>query len=1000
MQAELWNCQECQQEYNLTERLPKKLSLNSDQTLCLVCLRDLLNKKNPTSSSTVSELSAPDSFPIDEIILAALRNKLNKVPDNCKQHSKPINYVCLKDESIACETCCKDCFRKKHKVKEISKVKKEAGKKREELRSLLEVYETSKKNFSDAANNEKETISTQVEQMFNSFRKKLDLKQKEFQKDIERFFNEGNEGATINHAFEEYDEIQERKIKNHIEILDSEVLDSKFFEALKHRFPNFFVTSRVAHLSSVIALFDDHLEDIEKNFRKHLETIKDFSFEGALKSLEKESGAGINVEEEFSKRVKASPEEFIPNGIRSDGESTTEMKIETPPSEETYDDVKTEAHQIKEYGDVEEIFGEIYSDIERVKSLFDAKMVEDRLVLETKNQTQKKNSKRKGTMEIETELEKGVFYDETKLKSLTKLELNFKKTKNQTEAIEGLDYIWNDFDNLIDLKLIISDKRNTKKILNNLIENDVWATEKIQNFVIELIECEITDDILIKFFKEAIPKMTNVKTLEIELERTTVTDKALQGFVKFCLPKLPRLEQFKLFVDETKIADEGLIELFSGLNKVQKLTGISLGLDYTKITDKSLNAFAKCVAPKFQNLKNFDMSFAWTAIGDEGMNNLCTSLKDKVKEITSFVLDVGESEVTDEGLEVLATQLLPQMQALETLELFINDIDIKDNIIKKIANALNQISSIKDICLELCGIKFTGEGLEAIGKLGLANKPALESLRIFIANTPLVNNEIINFFHTICYVVQSLKTFSLCLSKLPLEDVTLIVFSKVLLERMQNLESFSLQLGGTKITNDGLSLFSSGLSKVCKNMKSFELYIDTTRITDSGLDLMAEKVLPEMNKLESLALYFTHLQVTDVGIGRILSCLPGLSPRLKTLDISLYDTKITNDSLKTISETFSGNGPCALENLKIYLGQNSHISGPGFEKLFIENSFLLKKLKHLTLNIENTKIPQTSLRKFKQFLQENPTNLQELLIDSDSNSKVESLVNQIVEIIS
>ncbi|RYZ79260.1 MAG: hypothetical protein EOP04_28115, partial [Proteobacteria bacterium] len=159
---------------------------------------------------------------------------------------------------------------------------------------------------------------------------------------------------------------------------------------------------------------------------------------------------------------------------------------------------------------------------------------------------------------------------EAELKKLTKLELNVKKSKNQIEAIEGLDYIWTDFDNLIDLKLIISDKRHTKKILTNLIENDVWASEKIQNFVIELIECEVTDDMLVKFFKEVIPKMVNIRTLEIELERTTITDKTLHGFVKFCLPKLLRLEQFKLFVDETKVSDDGLIALFSGLSKAQK----------------------------------------------------------------------------------------------------------------------------------------------------------------------------------------------------------------------------------------------------------------------------------------------------------------------------------------------------------------------------------------------------------------------------------------------
>ena len=946
MQTELWNCEECQQEYNLSERIPKKLSLDSEKTLCLVCLKEYLNKKNPTSSS-VLDITPPDSFPSDQVILIALQNRLQGAPNSCSKHLKPIHYICLKDESTACEACYKDCAKRKHKIKEITKVKKEAAKKKEELVHLLDIYGASKRSLIDIVSNEKEAISTQVEQIFNSFRKRLELKQKEFEKDIEKFFNE--QDAYANQVLLEQDKAQKKQIRANIEILDSDTFNSKYFKALKQKFPNFLLPNKIKSLQSVIPLYDDHLEEIDKNFKKYLETIKPFSFEEVIESLEEEK-------------------------------PLVEMQVEDATAEDSQG-------QEEEYGDAHEMFEEIDSDIERVKSLFHAEMVEDRLVLELRDNLEKKPE---------------ILFDEKRLKALTKLELNITRSENQTEVIEGLDFIWNDFDNVVDLKVMITDRGNAKKILAQMVENDAWATEKIESFVIELIECDITDHNLNKLFTETLPKMANIKTLEIELEHTGITDKSLQSFVESSLPQLAKLEELKLFADDTKITDKGVTTLFSGLNKVQKLTGISLGLDSTRITDKSLNEFAKSVAPKFQGLKSFDLSFVSTSISDEGIQTLFTSLKGKVDDITSFVLDLGESEVTDEGLEVFATQLLPEMRSLETLELFLNDNNIKDQLIQKTALALVNAPFIKKICLELCGLQLSGECLEAIAEFALKNKPALESLRLFIANTPLTNVELTNFFHKIYPCVEKLKTFSLCLSKLPsLDDATLIVFSKVLLEKMPNLESFSLQVGGTKVSNEGLNLFSSSLSKVTKNMKFFELYIDSTRVTDTGLKILAEKVLPDMSKLESLSLYFTHLQVTDVGIGRILNSLPRLIRHLKSLDLSLYDTKITNESLKVLSDNYLGNKPC-LETLKLYFGQNQHISGTGFEKLFVNNSFMLKRLKHLTLNIEHTRISQSSLKKLKDFIQQNPSNLQELFIEiePDCNSRTQSVVDQIMNLIS
>ena len=150
-----------------------------------------------------------------------------------------------------------------------------------------------------------------------------------------------------------------------------------------------------------------------------------------------------------------------------------------------------------------------------------------------------------------------------------------------------------------------------------MITHNFWATHKLSLFELNLKDCNVEDDTVIKVLDESVLKMTELRHIYLRLGHTKITDLSLKAFTNNILPILKKTESFGLDMHDTKITDLSVAHLFT---KMKKIAGhikiLGMGLSNTQVTDASLEILAKQVVPMMGALQSFQLILHHTKVTD------------------------------------------------------------------------------------------------------------------------------------------------------------------------------------------------------------------------------------------------------------------------------------------------------------------------------------------------------------------------------------------------
>jgi len=945
MQTNLRNCLCCEQEFHPITHIPRILP-TCGHTFCTQCLNIILNggricpfDLEPTPDVQVKDLQ------INTTVLAALP-RLLPFQDLCPRHQKPQDLICLSEYQKRCIDCKEECLYRRHNIRILRDVEGEADEKKRVLQSFAEDFDSEYEIIDTLLHEQEEALLKEVDSHFEIFQAEIEKTKNHIRSAVKRYFEVQRKIAdeSYNH------DIQLKNQANHlIKTLNEKTFNQGFFNALRTHIGGLVISSQKPRIAAAINVLDNHTEAIRIELMAFLDRIPTL-----LKT--KDHTDDLKVEE---------------NGVTGSLNSMQNHSIEEDEmEEEIMPRVETEEDYLKAI------------------SLFYAEIKEDnRLVLSFKNQ------------QIDTE---NPLNDREKLKTINKVTLNLNKSKEWKEAIECLQWIWNKLGKVQDLKIDLSFKTHAKEIIEALSEqNDIWATTDLLEFTLDLSSSRVEDKHVIQLYEKAIWKMSNVERLEIVLEKTRITNTSVKEFAENTLPNLASLTDFRLYVDYTKVSDDALEKLLTGLHKRKRnLTGLALGFDDTAVTDKTIENIAQSISPLAIGLRKFDLSANNIHVSDDGLKILSEAFDSQLSKLKEFTLDLGCTKVSNEGLKFFVQSTLPKMISLEVFELFLNEQKkITNKIIKPLAKSLHPLMNLKKICLELGGTEINGKTLVALEQSTLKNKPALETFELYVAETQIKDIDINHFFTKIGedQTFQNLQKLSFCFSQLNVTDKSCELLAKAIQPCMNNLQILHLQLGKTKIADLGLISLSNGLHQTLQKTKltELQLYLDSTEITDKGLKIFSNEVVRSLVGINSFELYLTLLKgVTDQGVEALFTELSTVVGSLRKIDISLYETRVTDGCMKALSKTLWSVKP-NFESFALSIGKNKNITDESLEWCLCNFAPILHNLKSLMLNIEGTKISEKGVRLLRQYLQKVPSALEKLEIEVGEDRNLQKIVQDL-----
>lgn len=179
-------CSICEENYDPGTRDP--LMLPCGHTFCSVCLKNLLSTSMlfcPEDRSQISIVSLSD-LPKNFSLLRML-NKNNAKSDSnmCKDHKKPLEFICLLDKAKVCANCALFGRHRGHEIKPIEEIVNDIASKAELLMEMLQLIEQSQTTVMgdniksrmdqlyDRYCEKKTQLEAEIREGFNSLRKRL-----------------------------------------------------------------------------------------------------------------------------------------------------------------------------------------------------------------------------------------------------------------------------------------------------------------------------------------------------------------------------------------------------------------------------------------------------------------------------------------------------------------------------------------------------------------------------------------------------------------------------------------------------------------------------------------------------------------------------------------------------------------------------------------------------------------------------------------------------------
>lgn len=598
MEMESLKCPVCINLYDRKSYVPKILPCN--HTLCSVCLEKMIvsRPKCPLDNTNFPDShKSVNSFNTNLIVLQVIEESQLKNNENCKQHQRPMEFVCLTCNNQICDFCAIFTDHKTHNITPKNELSEKAGKKMLELNSTLQTLCTQYQRLLSESEEIKHARTNEVKEKFDRLRLFLDQKEKEVCLEIEEYATTSRNETQSLQA--DYTEIRD-SLTSQISVLKS--LQTNSNEYLKA------LTDGKA-IDLALGAFQSYVSIVSKNKEFNIQIEKRINgLEQSITSVFQQQPPSTSINQ-ANLREKS---EETPESVGTSYSQTiygSDFQI----SSGTLKNVSTLELRFKELKDGDSCLTEFWA--QNVWANTHIKQL--RLYL----------------YQFVT-LRDGFFFNKMgealgKMKNLTSIDLRFGyQVRIENQALSALFESLSSVPTLQDLALDMYDhsfnnphvewlasslqkitsfqklaiKSNwcpgfNDEALKFLAEHLLLKTNKLKQLYLEFPGSSVSDEGIKHLCKGLNQNAANLETLTLYFYKASgkVSDISIEAITENVISKAIKLEEFKLNVVDYRgepysntFTDSSVQKLFTELgNKAKNLKTLTVGLVAIKLTDKS-----------------------------------------------------------------------------------------------------------------------------------------------------------------------------------------------------------------------------------------------------------------------------------------------------------------------------------------------------------------------------------------------------------------------------
>ena len=272
------------------------------------------------------------------------------------------------------------------------------------------------------------------------------------------------------------------------------------------------------------------------------------------------------------------------------------------------------------------------------------------------------------------------------LKEIPELRITFESPEMMSEDdIHVLCFIISKMENIKELNIRAERAELVDGEFLKLLSHAFFNVQKCVAVNLCLKRSIISDQVLVYFARDCLPKIPELKCLGVNLQGARFSENALDPLIKHVESIKDDLKVLRFILHETKVSEKKMMSLFIQAPKLQEL---ELFLNSTRITNQGLEKLVKETISHASGLKVLNVRLRKTKVADEGALKLFNSIPQTLEELR---LNFDGTKISDASVGSLTLQILPNMKNLKRGEILTNDTRISDKADDKLYRALRDI---------------------------------------------------------------------------------------------------------------------------------------------------------------------------------------------------------------------------------------------------------------------------------------------------------------------
>ena len=152
-----------------------------------------------------------------------------------------------------------------------------------------------------------------------------------------------------------------------------------------------------------------------------------------------------------------------------------------------------------------------------------------------------------------------------------------------------------------------------------------------------------------------------------------------------------------------------------------------------------------------------------TKVTDASIRMLCSQVLYHKVDLQTLSVALTTTSVTNIALQELTYVVLPRLTKLQDFYLHIGNLPItEDALINFIKYGLAGLSQLQTFGLGIQSLKALNDAvMEQLVEVGLANKPKLKQMTLYVANTKVTNKTVVDFCYKLLPKLTTLEKFEI-----------------------------------------------------------------------------------------------------------------------------------------------------------------------------------------------------------------------------------------------